>query len=105
MGIMGALYTGISGMTANGISISVIGDNIANINTVGFKSSRTTFQNVLTQAVTGLGVMGISQIGQGVALQTIDRAFTQGSLITTENVTDLAITGRGSLCFTVPIRE
>jgi flagellar hook protein FlgE len=88
-----SLFTGVSGMNANGIALSVIGDNIANINTVGFKSSRTSFGDVLSQNLTG--VSGSSQVGRGVIVSSVSPLFTQGSTETTSSALDLAIDGDG----------
>ncbi|MBI4620053.1 MAG: flagellar hook protein FlgE [Desulfobacterales bacterium] len=88
-----SLFAAISGMNANGTSLSVIGDNIANMNTAGFKASRATFGDVLSQTLTG--VVGSSQIGRGVFISGISPLFTQGSLETTANALDLAIDGDG----------
>ena len=91
--MLSALFTGVSGISANGTSLSVIGDNIANMNTIGFKSSRASFGDVLSQS---LGVAGgSSQIGRGVMVRSVDPMFTQGSFETTSNGLDLAIDGDG----------
>lgn len=88
-----SLYTAITGMGANGSSLSVIGDNIANMNTVGFKASRVAFGDVLSQTITG--VSGSSQVGRGVFVSDISPLFTQGSFETTASALDLAIDGDG----------
>jgi flagellar hook protein FlgE len=93
MGISSSLFSGISGLSTHGNAMSVIGDNIANVNTIGFKSSRTTFQDVLSQSVATAS--GTSQIGRGTALSEIDTLFQQGSFESTSNATDLAIGGNG----------
>lgn len=93
MSISSALFSGISGLSTNGNAMSVIGDNIANVNTVAFKSSRTTFQDVLSQSVATAS--GTSQIGRGTALSDISTMFQQGSFESTANATDLAIGGDG----------
>jgi flagellar hook protein FlgE len=93
MSISSSLFSGISGLSTNGNAMSVIGDNIANVNTIGFKSSRTTFQDVLSQSVATAS--GTSQIGRGAALSTVDTLFMQGSFESTSNATDLAIGGNG----------
>lgn len=85
-----AMYSAVSGMNANGTWLSVIGDNIANLNTVGFKSSRTDFADVLSQS---LG--GGSQIGRGVMVNNVSPIFSQGAFETTQNVLDLALDGDG----------
>jgi len=88
-----SLFTGVSGMNANGMSLSVIGDNIANMNTIGFKSSRVSFGDVLSQSLGGAS--GSSQIGRGVLVRSVDPTFTQGSFESTANGLDLAIDGDG----------
>ncbi len=93
MGISSSLFSGISGLSTHGNAMSVIGDNIANVNTIGFKSSRTTFEDVLSQSVSTAS--GSSQIGRGTALSDVDTLFQQGSLESTSNATDLAIGGNG----------
>lgn len=93
MGIQSSLYSGVSGLSANGNAMSVIGNNIANSNTIGYKSSRTLFSDLLSSSVAGSG--GSSQIGRGVGLSTIDNIFSQGTFENTESNTDLAIEGPG----------
>ncbi|VAX33837.1 Flagellar hook protein FlgE [hydrothermal vent metagenome] len=88
-----ALFSAISGLNANGTSLSVIGDNIANMNTVGYKSSRVAFGDVLSQTITGTS--GNSQIGRGVIVSDISPLFTQGSFETTASALDMAIDGDG----------
>jgi flagellar hook protein FlgE len=82
-----SLYTAITGMNANGTWLSVIGDNIANMNTTGFKASRVAFGDVLA------GVVGSLQVGRGVLISDISPLFTQGSFETTSNGLDLSIDG------------
>jgi flagellar hook protein FlgE len=89
--MMTSLYTGISGLNANGTAMSVIGDNIANLNTNGFKNSRVTFGDVLSQTVSG----GTGQIGRGVMVKEISTEHIQGAFETTGNALDLAIDGDG----------
>lgn len=93
MSITSSLFSAISGLSTNGNAMSVIGDNIANVNTVGFKSSRTTFQDVLSQSVATAS--GASQIGRGTTLSTVSTLFQQGSFESTTSATDLAIGGTG----------
>lgn len=88
-----SLYTAISGMDASGTQLSVIGDNIANMNTVGFKKSNVSFGDVLSQSITN--VSGSGQVGRGVFVQEISPLMTQGAFETTENALDLAIDGDG----------
>ncbi len=91
--MLSSLYTAISGLNANGVSLSVIGDNVANMNTVGFKRSRVTFGDVLSRAITGIG--GHSQIGRGVIVTGVRPLFNQGSFENTSNALDMAIDGDG----------
>jgi flagellar hook protein FlgE len=88
-----SLYSGISGLNANSTSMDVIGDNIANLNTTAFKSSRVNFGDVLSQTM--IGGAGSSQIGRGVAVKSVSTLFTQGSFEATGNALDLAIDGDG----------
>ncbi len=92
--MLSSLYTGISGLSVYGNAMSVIGNNIANVNTVGFKGSRVTFADLYQTALTNSAV-GQFQIGRGVKMSSIDRLFAQGSLETTGSVTDMAIEGDG----------
>ncbi|HVR61066.1 MAG TPA: flagellar hook protein FlgE [Polyangia bacterium] len=94
MSLISSMYTGASGLDANSTDLSVIGDNIANSNTVGFKASRAAFADAMAEQLIGSG-LGDSQIGLGVQLVTVQRIVTQGSLTTTGLATDLAIQGNG----------
>ena len=93
MSIYSSMYVGMSGMRANEGAIGVIGDNIANVNTIGFKGSRAVFADVLSQTV--LGSAGLTQAGQGVALAGIQRMVSQGALLGTGNSADMAVAGDG----------
>ena len=75
MGIQNALFTGVSGMTTYSNVISIIGNNIANVNTPGFKESRGNFSDILSQSS---GSSGNLQIGRGVRMNKVDQLFTQG---------------------------
>ncbi|PID80538.1 hypothetical protein CSB20_07055, partial [bacterium DOLZORAL124_64_63] len=78
-----SLYSGVSGLTANLTSLDVIGNNIANSNTTGFKSGRVTFNEMLTQTIRsasrpvggGLGGTNAQQIGLGTSVGSIDTNF------------------------------
>jgi len=91
--MLSSLFTGVSGMNANGTTLSVIGDNIANMNTVGFKGSRVAFGDVLSQSLSGAG--SGSQVGRGVNVSRVSALFSQGSLQSTESVLDMGIEGDG----------
>jgi flagellar hook protein FlgE len=89
--MIGSLYSGISGLKANTSAMSVIGDNIANVNTTGFKASTVSFANVFSAS---LGQSSM-QIGRGVTMSGISANWNSGTMETTNNVTDLAINGQG----------
>jgi flagellar hook protein FlgE len=89
--MIGSLYSGISGLKANTSAMSVIGDNIANVDTTGFKTSKVSFSNVFNAS---LGQSSM-QIGRGVTMSGIAANWNSGTMETTNNVTDLAINGQG----------
>jgi flagellar hook protein FlgE len=90
--MIGSLFAGISGLNANATAMTVIGDNIANVNTTGFKANRASFANVLSQSLGGsLG----NDIGRGVEFWGTSPLWTQGSLENTGSSTDLAVSGKG----------
>lgn len=97
-----SLFAGISGLRVNQIMLDVTGNNIANANTTGFKSSSTVFQDTLSQMLTGAsgssanrGGTNPVQVGLGVQLAATNANFTQGSTQTTGRATDLMIQGDG----------
>src|SRR4051794_12696735 len=90
MSIFTSLYTGASGLQAHGEAIGVVGDNIANASTTGFKSGRASFQDVLG----GTAPNG-QRFGNGVRMGGINTQFGQGSLMQTGGKLDLAIRGNG----------
>ncbi|MEA3279605.1 MAG: flagellar hook protein FlgE [Thermodesulfobacteriota bacterium] len=90
--MIGSLYAGISGLNVNATAMSVIGDNIANVNTTAFKGNSVSFASVLSQSLTGSGG---NSIGRGVQLGGMSRSWTQGTLENTGSGTDLAINGKG----------
>ncbi len=98
MSITSALFTGVSGLLNNGEAMNVIGNNIANVNTVGFKSSRSIFADRLSESIGNN-----SQVGKGVQLQTVQNLFTQGSSQGSENVTDLSIQGNSFFALKSPV--
>lgn len=100
--MMRSLFSGVSGLKSHQTRMDVIGNNIANINTVGFKGSRVTFQDMLNQTISGaaspqggLGGMNPQQVGLGVGIASIDTVFTDGSVQATGKNTDLCISGNG----------
>lgn len=93
MGVLSSLYTGVSGLAAQGEALGVIGDNIANANTVGFKASRAEFQDIVSKSLKG--ILGGNQVGRGVKIGAVNPILTQGNVDATEKSTDLAIAGDG----------
>jgi flagellar hook protein FlgE len=100
-----AMYNGVSGLRAHKTQMDVISNNIANINTIGFKSSRVNFREMLSQTVRGAtapkpgGIGGTNpvQIGLGTSVGSVDASISQGSLISTGKLTDVAVEGNGYL--------
>ena len=89
MSIVSTMYTGISGLTAEGDALGVVGDNIANSNTVGFKSQRAVFEDMLGRSMSQTGA------GAGVRMSGVQQLFTEGALSSTGVSTDLSIGGDG----------
>jgi flagellar hook protein FlgE len=93
MSLSSSFYTALSGLDTHTVAMQVVGDNISNLNTIGFKGSTALFEDVLGNAMTT--VSGVNQTGVGSKVSSIDGNFTQGTLQTTGTNTDLGITGRG----------
>ncbi|MBN2516028.1 MAG: flagellar hook protein FlgE [Deltaproteobacteria bacterium] len=89
-----SLYAGISGLTASSKQMDVIGNNIANVNTIGFRAGKIQFADILSQSITG-GSSTFMQVGRGVAISDVSTQFSPGSFETTANATDLSIDGDG----------
>jgi flagellar hook protein FlgE len=88
-----AMYSGVSGLQAESQALSVVGDNIANSETVGFKSQRAVFEDVLGHSI--LAGSASSLPGSGVQIGAVQQMFTEGSLQNTGVSTDLALNGDG----------
>ncbi|MDQ6957893.1 MAG: flagellar hook protein FlgE [Mariprofundaceae bacterium] len=95
MGVFNALFAGASGLTAFGEAVRVVGDNIANVNSLGFKSQNVNFSDVLAQTVNVTRSNIANQVGNGVRIGAITRDQQQGSVKNTTNPTDMAINGNG----------
>ncbi len=93
MSILSSFNIGVSGLNAAGQSMSVVGDNIANAGTYGFKGSRAEFQDMIANSLKGID--GGDQVGTGTKLAHITSQFTQGNITRTQNITDLAVNGNG----------
>ena len=102
MGLQRALDSGVSGMLNNQLSLDVSANNLANVNTPGFKGARVSFSNSLIQTTfagsapgTNVGGQNPRQVGLGMRVSSIDLDFGQGALAATGRNTDLAIQGEG----------
>ncbi len=100
--MMRSLYSGVSGLQNHQIRMDVIGNNISNVNTIGYKKARVTFQDIFSQYLDSpsqpnekRGGINPKQVGLGVTVASIDNVFTEGSPQTTGIKTDLAINGNG----------
>ena len=100
--MMRSLFSGVSGLQNHQTRMDVIGNNIANINTTGFKRNRVNFQDILYQQLQGaarptdeIGGVNPKEVGLGMTIASIDTIHIQGSLQTTGVGTDLAISGTG----------
>ena len=89
MSVQSAMYSGISGLYTNGENMAVIGNNISNVNTIGFKQGRALFSDMLSTTINQ------GQIGRGEQIQAVQNIFSQGSFENTGSPTDLAIQGNG----------
>lgn len=102
--MMRALYSGVAGLKTHMTRLDVIGNNIANVNTYGYKSSRATFRDMFYQQVRGASVgtqtrggINPSSIGYGSQLSSVDLMMSQSGFTSTGNSLDVAITGEGFL--------
>ena len=100
MAFIRSLFSGVSGLRNHQTMMDVIGNNISNVNTIGFKSGRATFKELFAQTLRGAsrpvgdgGGTNPMQVGLGMSMNTLDTLFTQGNVETTGNMTDLAILG------------
>ncbi len=100
--MLASLFAGVAGLRNHQVRMNVIGNNVSNINTIGFKSGRSIFQEALVQSLRGAGrpsaISGGTnpvQLGLGMNVASIDNLFTQGGLELTGQITDLAIQGNG----------
>lgn len=100
--MMRSLFSGVSGLKNHQTRMDVIGNNISNVNTTGFKSGRVTFTDTLSQTLTGAskaakgkGGTNPKQVGLGSVMSSIDTIFTNGSVQSTGKNTDLCLSGSG----------
>ena len=105
-----ALYTAATGMNAQEINVATISNNIANVNSTGYKKSRAEFQDLLYQNLRLVGTLSPngnqiptgSQLGLGTKLGSVAKIYTQGDFIQTQNQLDMAITGKGFFQIALP---
>ena len=105
-----ALYTAATGMNAQDINVATISNNIANVNSTGYKKSRAEFQDLLYQNLRLVGTLSPngnqiptgSQLGLGTKLGSVAKIYTQGDMIRTQNQLDVAITGKGFFQIALP---
>lgn len=93
MGVLSSMWTGVSGLQAQGEGLGVTADNIANANTTGFKQSRAEFADLMARNLKGID--GGNQMGRGVRVAAINPLLLQGNIDHTDRATDLAINGDG----------
>ena len=93
MSLISSLFAGVTGLTANSQAMEIIGDNISNVNTIGFKSSKAVFSDIFSTILTNGSTT--SQLGRGSQLQGTIKQFSQGSFESSSNALDLAIDGSG----------
>ncbi|MBS3947242.1 MAG: flagellar hook-basal body complex protein, partial [Dethiobacter sp.] len=97
-----SLFSAVTGLRNHQVKMDVLGNNIANVNTIAFKGSRVRFQDILNQNIRGAsapqfgrGGINPAQVGLGMSIGAIDTIHTQGNLQSTGRATDLAIQGSG----------
>jgi len=100
--MMRSMYSGVSSLRAHQVRMDVIGNNIANVNTVGYKGSKATFAEIYSQTVKGAGGSSTSrggtnpqQVGLGIKIDSINVSHTKGATQRTDNATDIMIDGNG----------
>jgi flagellar hook protein FlgE len=91
---VGSFSAGLSGLNANSVYLNVIGNNLANINTVGYKASAVSFQDLVSQTVGGTSLNPL-QVGLGVTTNSISPVFSQGTIENSREATNVAIQGSG----------
>src|SRR5450756_2243649 len=85
----------LSGLQADSVALNTIGNNLVNLNTTGFKKQTTTFENLFYQQIGESGANEAIQVGVGTKVSGTATSYNQGSLTTTSNSTDMAISGSG----------
>jgi flagellar hook protein FlgE len=100
MSLISSLFTGVTGLSGNSEAMGIIGDNISNVNTVGFKGSKAVFSDIFSTILSNGSTT--SQLGRGSQLQGTIQEFSQGSFESSSNALDLAIDGSGFFVVSPP---
>ncbi|HJV90765.1 MAG TPA: flagellar hook protein FlgE [Holophagaceae bacterium] len=98
MSLFSAFYSGLSGLATNASALNVIGNNLSNLNTVGYKGSSTTFRDIFSTSLGGVSTQGNGnpiQFGLGVQINSVAQDFSQSSFQSTGNALDMAVQGAG----------
>lgn len=95
--MMHCLYTGATGLKTHGEGLSTVANNLANVNTIGYKQQSALFQDLMSQNLASptAAIQGLSQLGMGSAVGDVRTLFTQGAFETGSSMTDLALSGKG----------
>ncbi len=98
MSLFSAFYSGLSGLATNANALNVIGNNLSNLNTVGYKGSTTTFRDIFSTTLGGVSTQGNGnpiQFGLGVQINSVAQDFSQSSFQSTGNALDMGLQGAG----------
>ncbi|MDR3684042.1 MAG: flagellar hook protein FlgE [Geothrix sp.] len=98
MSLYSAFYSGLSGLASNANALNVVGNNLSNINTVGFKGSSTSFSDIFSSTISGVSIAGNGdpmQFGLGTQVNGVSQNFSQSSFQSASSALDMAIQGNG----------
>ena len=98
MSLYSAFYSGLSGLASNANALNVVGNNLSNINTVGFKGSSTSFSDIFSSTISGVTIAGNGdpmQFGLGTQVNGVSQNFAQSSFQSASSALDMAIQGNG----------
>lgn len=101
--MISSLQTGVSGLQQFQRKIDVIGNNVANVNTLGYKAERIDFADAFSRSLNGSGANSTAQVGTGVTTSGVRTLFTQGNMSTNQSDTDLSISGQGFFVVRDPV--
>ncbi len=101
--MISSLHTGVTGLNQLQRKLELIGNNVANINTLGYKADRMDFADTFSRSLNGTGASSTSQVGTGVGMSGVRKLFTQGSIVSDQSPTDLAIAGEGFFVVRDPV--